>query len=94
MRKDKNYNNTRGAGDGDLTAGLLGMMQGGGAMEYPSMMQNGGSLTNQQKASLVERRDANESTSQFAKMGKEKMSYKYGGGKGDMSRSRRDYMKK
>ena len=28
MRKDKNYNNTRGAGDGDLTAGLLGMMQG------------------------------------------------------------------
>jgi hypothetical protein len=94
MRKDKNYSNTRGAGDGDLTAGLLGMMQGGGAMEYPSMMQNGGSLTNQQKASLVERRDANESTSQFAKMGKEKMSYQYGGGKGDMSRSRRDYMKK
>ncbi len=78
MRKDKNYNNTRGAGDGDLTAGLLGMMEGGGAMEYPSMMQNGGSLTNQQKASLVERRDA----------------YQYGGGKGDMSRSRRDYMKK
>lgn len=90
MRKDKNYNNTRGAGDGDLTAGLLGMMRGGGAMEYPSMMKNGGSLTNQQKASLVEKRDANESTSQFAKMGKEKM-YKYGGGKGDLSRSRRDF---
>ena len=75
MRKDKNYNNTRGAGDGDITAGLLGMMQGGGAMEYPSMMRNDESLTNQQ----------------IAKMGKEKM-YQYGGGKGDMSRSRRDYM--
>jgi len=75
MGKDKNYNSTRGVGDGNLTTGLLGMMQGGGAMEYPSMMQNGGSLTNQQKASLVERRDANESTSQFAKMGKENKSY-------------------
>ena len=68
MGKDKNYNSTRGVGDGNLTTGLLGMMQGGGAMEYPSMMQNGGSLTNQQKASL-------ESTSQFAKMGKENKSY-------------------
>tara|TARA_R110002167_G_scaffold177167_4_gene376956 strand:- start:1126 stop:1383 length:258 start_codon:yes stop_codon:yes gene_type:complete len=42
--KDKNYKSTRGAGDGDLTSGLLGMMKGGGAMEYPAMMkaQTGG----------------------------------------------------
>lgn len=41
--KDKNYQNSRGAGDGDLSAGLLGMMEGGGAMEYPKMMMKGGS---------------------------------------------------
>ena len=55
--KDKNYKNTRGAGDGDLTAGLLGMMQGGGAMEYPAMMkaQKGGeaSMTNAQMDSIM-----------------------------------------
>lgn len=30
--KDKSYKSTRGVGDGDLTAGLLGMMQGGGGL--------------------------------------------------------------
>ena len=41
--KNKNYKNSRGAGDGDLSAGLLGMMNGGDAMEYPKMMMKGGS---------------------------------------------------
>jgi hypothetical protein len=76
MGKDKNYNSTRGVGDGNLTTGLLGMMQGGGAMEYPEMMMNGGSSGSMTYA-------------QKAKYGKEKM--KYGGNKGDMSMSKRDY---
>tara|TARA_R100001510_G_C7439720_1_gene69528 strand:- start:195 stop:398 length:204 start_codon:yes stop_codon:yes gene_type:complete len=38
MGKDKVYMKTRGAGDGDLTAGLLGMMDGGDVTEmYGSM---------------------------------------------------------
>ena len=38
MPKDKVYMKTRGAGDGDLTAGLLGMMAGGDVTEmYGSM---------------------------------------------------------
>ena len=51
--KDKNYKSTRGAGDGDLTAGLLGMMDGGDTMDYTNMMMNGGSsdsVTYSQKA--------------------------------------------
>lgn len=31
--RDKIYMRTRGAGDGDLTAGLLGMMNGGDVLE-------------------------------------------------------------
>ena len=42
MPRDKVYMKTRGAGDGDLTAGLLGMMAGGDVTEvYGSMGQNG-----------------------------------------------------
>ena len=38
MPRDKVYMRTRGAGDGDLTAGLLGMMDGGDVTEmYGSM---------------------------------------------------------
>lgn len=33
MARDKVYMKTRGAGDGDLTAGLLGMMNGGDVLE-------------------------------------------------------------
>jgi hypothetical protein len=42
--KDKNYKSSRGAGDGNLSAGLLGMKNGGGANDYPAMMkaQKGG----------------------------------------------------
>ena len=77
--KDKNYKNTRGAGDGDLTAGLLGMMKGGGSMEYPEIMMKGGS-------------SGSMTYSQKTKYGKEKMMY--GGNKGDMSMSKKDYMGK
>ena len=74
--KDKNYKSTIGAGDGDLTAGLLGMQEGGDAMDYANMMMKGGSSSSMTYA-------------QKAKYGREKM--KYGGNKGDMSRSKRDY---
>ncbi len=60
--KDKNYKSTRGAGDGDLTAGLLGMMDGGDTMDYTNMMMNGGSSDSV-------------TYSQKAKYGKEKMMY-------------------
>jgi len=52
--KDKNYQSSRGAGDGDLTVGLLGMMKGGGAMEYPAMMkaQKGGDSSALTKAQI------------------------------------------
>tara|TARA_R110002153_G_scaffold59012_1_gene161510 strand:- start:7159 stop:7578 length:420 start_codon:yes stop_codon:yes gene_type:complete len=52
--KDKNYHSSRGAGDGDLTAGLLGMMKGGGAMEYPAIMkaQKGGDSSSLTRAQI------------------------------------------
>jgi hypothetical protein len=65
--KDKNYQNSFGAGDGDITpqkanmnqmaksGGLMGFMDGGGVID---------GLTNQQKASVVETRDSRESSSQ------------------------------
>ena len=60
--KDKNYKSTRGAGDGDLTAGLLGMMDGGDTMDYAKMMMDGGSSSSMTYA-------------QKAKYGREKMMY-------------------
>lgn len=52
--KNKNYYSSRGAGDGDLTAGLLGMMKGGGATEYPAIMkaQKGGDSSSLTRAQI------------------------------------------
>ena len=52
------------------------MQEGGDAMDYANMMMKGGSSSSMTYA-------------QKAKYGREKM--KYGGNKGDMSRSKRDY---
>ena len=78
--KDKNYQNSRGAGDGDLSAGLLGMMQGGGAMEYPEMMMNGGSsgsMTYAQKAQLEKAQPGKEISSGSSEAKKRMSGFKY-----------------
>jgi len=78
--KNKNYQNSRGAGDGDLSAGLLGMMEGGGAMEYPEMMMNGGSsgsMTYAQKAQLEKAQPGKETSSGSSEAKKRMSGFEY-----------------